>query len=54
MVCSVCGARRDADSELESLAWVQEKERGRASWLCPRCATRHVRDIESKLPSEYW
>jgi transposase len=28
-------------------------ERGRR-WLCPACARTHARDIEGKLPDEYW
>ncbi|MBW0118360.1 GNAT family N-acetyltransferase [Pseudonocardia abyssalis] len=28
--------------------------RGTDGWLCPACTRRHVRDIESKLASEWW
>ncbi|MFE2756846.1 hypothetical protein ACFXGA_33100 [Actinosynnema sp. NPDC059335] len=36
------------------LAWVRERERGVEQWLCHVCARAHVRDIEGKLPSDYW
>ncbi|TWE23733.1 hypothetical protein [Prauserella muralis] len=54
VACSVCAAPRDAESPVQALMWVREDERGRVRWLCPRCARTHVRDIEAKLPSEYW
>ncbi|WP_199434333.1 hypothetical protein [Qaidamihabitans albus] len=54
VMCSVCGDRQDPEDEMRALTWVRENDQGRARWLCPRCASRHVRDIESKLPVEYW
>jgi hypothetical protein len=39
---------------MEALAWVSERQGERMSWLCPVCARAHVRDIEGKLPEEYW
>lgn len=53
--CGRCGRRRDGDA-LAALAWVSERDqpRGAVRWLCPDCARTHVRDIESKLPDEYW
>lgn len=52
--CSRCGrSKADADP-LDSLAWVAETEHGRTTWLCTDCARAHVRDIEGKLPHEYW
>lgn len=53
-VCARCGRSRAADSPTEALAWVAEVEGGRTSWLCPACAREHVRDIEGKLPADYW
>lgn len=53
-VCSRCGARRaDADA-LDALTWVADRDSGVLRWLCPKCAREHVRDIEGKLPDEYW
>ncbi|REH35834.1 hypothetical protein BCF44_117226 [Kutzneria buriramensis] len=53
--CSICGRRRDlAAAPAEALTWVSERERGGQRWLCPGCARAHVRDIEGKLPAEYW
>nr|WP_110343725.1 hypothetical protein [Prauserella flavalba] len=53
-VCSVCGARRGSAGTADALAWVRETEDGRTRWLCPHCAREHLRDIEGKLPAEYW
>ncbi|MEU6153954.1 hypothetical protein ABZ816_28545 [Actinosynnema sp. NPDC047251] len=36
------------------LAWAREREDGVDRWLCHDCARTHVRDIEGKLPAEYW
>ncbi|GHF80116.1 ribosomal protein S27AE [Amycolatopsis bartoniae] len=53
--CGRCGAQRAAERDpAVLLAWVSEREDGAQRWLCPRCARDHVRDIESKLPTEYW
>lgn len=52
--CRTCGrARTDADP-LEALSWVCDRSGARPQWLCDRCAREHVRDIESKLPAEFW
>ncbi|HEV8563269.1 MAG TPA: hypothetical protein VGR06_43690 [Actinophytocola sp.] len=52
--CARCNRSRTNDPPLVALAWVVENGvRGRA-WLCPSCARAHVRDIEGKLPDEYW
>lgn len=38
-----------------SLAWACEREAGgRVRWLCPDCARRHARDIEARLPHDWW
>nr|WP_084022659.1 hypothetical protein [Amycolatopsis thermoflava] len=55
VACSRCGIERKPDEDpLATLAWVSEREGGALHWLCPRCAREHVRDIEGKLPPEYW
>jgi len=53
--CARCGRTRAsvADPTL-LLAWVREREDGVERWLCHECARAHVRDIEGKLPAEYW
>lgn len=52
--CARCDRSRAEATPAEALAWVMENdERGR-TWLCPACARTHVRDIEGKLPAEYW
>lgn len=39
---------------MDALAWVVENtDRGKV-WLCQVCARAHTRDIEGKLPAEYW
>ncbi|SDD88667.1 hypothetical protein [Actinokineospora iranica] len=49
--CSLCGRARADDPPADALAWAREPG---PRWLCPACARRHVRDIEGKLPPEYW
>jgi hypothetical protein len=39
---------------MTALAWVVENTARGQVWLCPACARTHVRDIEGKLPDEYW
>jgi hypothetical protein len=53
-LCSRCGRSRADAPGAEALAWMCDKSAGRVTWLCPTCARKHVRDIESKLPEEYW
>lgn len=53
-VCSRCGRSKADCTPLEALAWVHETDAGRQRWLCDRCARQHVRDMEGKLPDEYW
>ena len=54
-VCGMCGRTRAGDEDPSvALAWVSTRERGALRWLCPDCARRHVRDIEGKLPDDYW
>lgn len=53
--CARCGHTRSAEPDpLAALAWVTTKDNGHSRWLCPACARDHARDIESKLPDEYW
>jgi hypothetical protein len=52
--CRVCGTARDP-RDPDALAWAHERDPdGREHRLCPPCARRHVRDIEAKLPHEWW
>ncbi|GLZ41641.1 hypothetical protein [Actinokineospora sp. NBRC 105648] len=51
IACALCGRLRSAGTPLEALAWVKDEGN---RWLCPECGRRHVRDIEGKLPAEYW
>ncbi|MHA6625288.1 hypothetical protein ACU61A_07675 [Pseudonocardia sichuanensis] len=52
--CRQCGTTRDPRAP-SALAWARERDPdGRGHWLCPACARRHVRDIEAKLPHEWW
>jgi hypothetical protein len=55
VVCSRCGEQRSAGEDpLRALSWVADRDSGELRWLCPGCARAHVRDIEGKLPDEYW
>lgn len=54
VACSRCGRAKADASPLEELAWVLESDQDGQRWLCDRCARDHVRDIEGKLPREYW
>lgn len=52
--CKRCGRSRTDAAPAEALAWSMENDGRGQSWLCPACARTHVRDIEGKLPDEYW
>jgi hypothetical protein len=55
VTCLRCGRQRDGQLlTADALAWVSEHDRGTLRWLCPGCARTHARDIEAKLPNEYW
>lgn len=54
VACGLCGHRGAAETVATGLGWLRESEAGRTRWLCPRCVRDHVRDIEGKLPTEYW
>jgi hypothetical protein len=53
-ICQRCRKARDT-THPSSLAWGRERmPDGRVFWLCPDCARQHLRDIEAKLPFEWW
>ncbi|WP_420807937.1 hypothetical protein [Amycolatopsis antarctica] len=54
MACSRCGAAKDQDDQTRALSWVLDRDERGPHWMCPSCARTHVRDIEGKLPAEYW
>lgn len=54
VTCGLCGVDGGAEGTAAGLGWLRESEAGRRRWLCPRCVREHVRDIEGKLPTEYW
>jgi hypothetical protein len=55
VTCVRCSRQRDQRVlTADALAWVAERDRGAVRWLCPACARAHARDIEAKLPLEYW
>jgi rubredoxin len=48
--CSVCGLIGAADT-----GWMRETDAaGRARWVCPACARRHICAIEARLDQEWW
>ncbi|WP_460401555.1 hypothetical protein [Actinophytocola sediminis] len=53
-ICVRCDRSRADATPAEALAWSIENDRKGQSWLCPVCVRVHVRDIEGKLPVEYW
>jgi hypothetical protein len=52
-VCRRCAAARDPDAG-DAIAWGLDREDGELRWLCPSCVREHARDIEAKLPGEWW
>jgi hypothetical protein len=53
--CSRCRSLRHLDTDpVTALTWVVAYEHGTQLWLCPKCVREHVRDIEAKLPLEFW
>lgn len=55
--CAHCGTSRSAADPMTALAWVSDRSEGVARgvrWMCPACARTHARDIEGKLPTEWW
>lgn len=43
----------DDDAEAP-LGWSPSFTARGVLWQCPECVRAHVRDIETKLPEEYW
>ncbi|MCR3719661.1 MULTISPECIES: hypothetical protein [Prauserella salsuginis group] len=54
VTCALCGERGGSEAAAAGMGWLRESDAGRTRWLCPRCVRDHVRDIEGKLPAEYW
>jgi hypothetical protein len=54
IVCLRCGTGQPGPDDGRRLEWVLERQDGGVRWLCPDCAREHLRDIEGKLPHEYW
>ncbi|HEX9683639.1 MAG TPA: hypothetical protein VGA13_11190 [Acidimicrobiales bacterium] len=54
--CSQCGTVLDGGpDDAATQGWSMGVEAtGRVTWECGACTRRHVRDIESKLPEEFW
>ncbi|MGH3624323.1 MAG: class I SAM-dependent methyltransferase, partial [Sciscionella sp.] len=53
--CWRCGRVRDTrGAPADAIAWVSEKDGDVLRLLCPQCARGHVRDIEGRLPAQYW
>jgi hypothetical protein len=52
--CERCGATVEPGDPAR-LAWSLEREAGsKETVLCPTCARAHVRDIEARLPRDWW
>ena len=48
--CALCGATAAG----VPLGWSTSAERGRTLHHCPTCSRAHVRDMESKLDTDWW
>jgi hypothetical protein len=56
--CERCGATVEPGDPAR-LAWsleraADDRETARETQLCPACARAHVRDIEARLPRDWW
>jgi hypothetical protein len=49
-ICHRCSAADDTGD----LAWALDREDGVQRRLCPDCARAHTRDIEARLPPQWW
>jgi len=53
--CSICGRRRDpAAADQYCRDHSRDELAGQPASCSTTCARAHVRDIEGKLPAEYW
>ncbi|GAB3703863.1 hypothetical protein [Mariniluteicoccus flavus] len=53
LACAGCGRR--ADGPTAPWTWSRTTDdRGRESLLCETCVRTHARDIEAKLPDDWW
>jgi hypothetical protein len=50
--CNLCGAQAEGDTP--PLSWTVSYERGQRRVFCERCSRENVRNIESKLDSDWW
>jgi hypothetical protein len=55
VTCSRCGAQQEvADPDATPVGWSFETERGRVLRYCVTCVRENIRNIEAKLPEEWW
>ncbi|GAB3621946.1 hypothetical protein GCM10027418_00280 [Mariniluteicoccus endophyticus] len=52
IACAGCGRR--CGSEVPPWTWTRSVDGERISWLCEDCVRDHARDIEAKLPDDWW
>lgn len=52
--CRRCGTARDPDDPAAALLWSVEPAEPAPRLLCPDCVRSHARDIEAKLPEQWW
>jgi hypothetical protein len=50
--CNLCGTQ--AEGETPPLTWTVSFENGQRRVFCERCSRENVRNIESKLDSDWW
>ncbi|MFR9803409.1 hypothetical protein ACL02T_14035 [Pseudonocardia sp. RS010] len=52
--CERCGATVASEDPARPTWSLERDPDGRETMLCPRCARDHVRDIEARLPRQWW
>jgi len=53
--CDGCGTPYDPADPSAALAWARQCDTdGTVTRLCPMCVRAHARDIEARLPAQWW
>lgn len=54
VACSRCGTQAECEDDSCPVGWSFETERGRVLRYCEACVRENIRNIEAKLPEEWW
>jgi hypothetical protein len=52
ITCNLCGTQVEGDTP--PLTWTVSFEHGQRRNICERCSRENVRNIESKLDTDWW